>query len=139
MRKSDCSTPWLHPHDMAGAPGRYLKKVEASLAEVKDRVSDGSPITLLAHSAGGWLARVFLLGYGTSDIDRLITVGSPHLPPPEVCPCSFQVVLGIVAWILNCRYPDLWSSPEQPEQGSTNVAPLAILETNLMQCNGYLH
>ena len=65
---------------------RYLKKVEASVAEVKERVADGSPITLLAHSAGGWLARVYLLGYGTADIDRLITVGSPHLPPPDVCP-----------------------------------------------------
>ncbi len=63
---------------------RYLKKVEASLNEVKERVADGSPITILAHSAGGWLARVFLLGYGTADIDRLITIGSPHLPPPEV-------------------------------------------------------
>ena len=58
--------------------------METSVAEVKERTADGSPITLLAHSAGGWLARVFLLGYGTADIDRLITVGSPHLPPPDV-------------------------------------------------------
>ena len=55
------------------------------MAAVKERTADGSPVTLLAHSAGGWLARVFLLGYGTADIDRLITIGSPHLPPPEVC------------------------------------------------------
>lgn len=64
---------------------RYLKKVETCVAAVKERTADGSPVTLLAHSAGGWLARVFLLGYGTADIDRLITIGSPHLPPPEVC------------------------------------------------------
>ena len=48
--------------------------------------TDGAPVTLLAHSAGGWLARVYLLGFGTSGIDRLVTLGSPHQPPPQVGP-----------------------------------------------------
>ena len=44
----------------------------------------GGPVSLLAHSAGGWLARVYLLGFGTKGIDRLVTLGSPHQPPPKV-------------------------------------------------------
>ena len=40
-------------------------------------------MSLLAHSAGGWLARVYLLGFGTAGIDRLVTLGSPHQPPPK--------------------------------------------------------
>ena len=43
----------------------------------------GAPVSLLAHSAGGWLARVYLLGFGTAGIDRLVTLGSPHQPPPK--------------------------------------------------------
>ena len=42
-------------------------------------------MALLAHSAGGWLARVYLLGFGSQgSIDKLITLGSPHMPPPKV-------------------------------------------------------
>ena len=40
---------------------------------------------MLAHSAGGWLSRVHLLSKGTAGIDRLVTIGSPHSPPPQVC------------------------------------------------------
>ena len=29
------------------------------------RQTGGGPVTLLAHSAGGWLARVYLLSFGT--------------------------------------------------------------------------
>ena len=39
---------------------RYLDKVDAAVTAAKE-ATDGSPITLLAHSAGGWLARVYLL------------------------------------------------------------------------------
>jgi hypothetical protein len=30
----------------------------------------GAPITLLCHSAGGWLGRVFMLEFGVTGIDR---------------------------------------------------------------------
>jgi hypothetical protein len=29
------------------------------------------------------MARVYLLGFGTEGIDRLVTLGSPHTPPPD--------------------------------------------------------
>jgi hypothetical protein len=32
--------------------------------------------------AGGWLGRVYLLDFGTAGIDRYVTLGSPHAPPP---------------------------------------------------------
>ena len=62
---------------------RYLTRVDACVKALKE-ASGGGPISLLAHSAGGWLARVYLLGFGTAGIDRLVTLGSPHQPPPKV-------------------------------------------------------
>ena len=63
---------------------RYLNRVHAGVQSLREQ-TEGGPICLLAHSAGGWLARVYLLGFGTEGIDRLVTLGSPHQPPPKVC------------------------------------------------------
>jgi triacylglycerol esterase/lipase EstA (alpha/beta hydrolase family) len=38
-----------------------MDRIAAALQTVEERSADGSPVTLLAHSAGGWLSRVFLL------------------------------------------------------------------------------
>jgi hypothetical protein len=38
---------------------------------------------MLCHSAGGWLARLYLQDFGTAGFDRLVSLGSPHRPPPE--------------------------------------------------------
>ena len=46
--------------------------------------------------AGGWLARVFLLDFGTAGIDRLVTLGSPHLPPP---PGVIDQTRGILTYV----------------------------------------
>lgn len=71
--------------------GWYLQKI-ANEIENEDNV------VLVCHSAGGWLARA-AIGYGSSstnnnnnneceiqvDLDKvlgLVTLGSPHLPPP---------------------------------------------------------
>lgn len=40
-------------------------------------------VSLLAHSAGGWLARVYLDSFGVDSVATLVTLGSPHLPPPK--------------------------------------------------------
>eukprot|EP00891_Asterochloris_glomerata_P003702 jgi/Astpho2/3702/fgenesh1_pm.00060_%23_5_t len=60
----------------------YLNRIEAAVNGLKQE-TDGAPVTLLAHSAGGWLGRLYLLGFGTSGIDRLVSIGSPHQPPPQ--------------------------------------------------------
>jgi hypothetical protein len=33
--------------------------------------------------AGGWLGRVYLHDFGTDGVDRFVSLGSPHQPPPE--------------------------------------------------------
>ncbi|CAL8463623.1 g3157 [Coccomyxa elongata] len=78
----------------------YLERVDAAVKSAQE-ASDG-PVTLLAHSAGGWLARVYLLGYGTRGIDRLVTLGSPHQAPPKDKGLVDQT-RGILTWVSeNC-------------------------------------
>jgi len=43
--------------------------VNEALDQLKREV-DGAPITLLCHSAGGWLGRVFMREFGVTGIDR---------------------------------------------------------------------
>ena len=63
---------------------RYLNRVDDALKSTSEQTG-GGPVTLLAHSAGGWLGRVYLLGFGTQDrVDKFVTLGSPHLPPLKV-------------------------------------------------------
>lgn len=60
----------------------YMQRISSALADVERQIGAGAPITLLAHSAGGWLSRVYLLEAGVGPVDRVVTLGSPHNPPP---------------------------------------------------------
>ncbi|KAG6423267.1 hypothetical protein SASPL_113658 [Salvia splendens] len=60
----------------------YLQRVEEAVYEAKE-LAQGSTVSLIGHSAGGWLARVYLQEYGTSDISLLLTLGTPHLALPK--------------------------------------------------------
>jgi len=60
----------------------YLNKVESAMDSLKRQVNE-APITMLSHSAGGWLGRVYMLDFGTAGVDRFVTLGSPHAPPPS--------------------------------------------------------
>ncbi|GJP53918.1 hypothetical protein CLOM_g13039 [Closterium sp. NIES-68] len=60
----------------------YLERVAAAVAAAKKRVPGCSQVSLVAHSAGGWLARLYLAEYGHADVALLLSLGSPHLPPP---------------------------------------------------------
>jgi pimeloyl-ACP methyl ester carboxylesterase len=60
----------------------YLNKVEDSIGKVRDK-APGSMVTLLAHSAGGWLGRLYLKDFVPGDVTRFVSLGSPHLPPPD--------------------------------------------------------
>lgn len=60
----------------------YLKRVQEAVYEAKKLVPD-SNISLIGHSAGGWLARVYLQEFGASDVSLLLTLGTPHLAPPK--------------------------------------------------------
>lgn len=39
----------------------------------------GTTLFLIGHSAGGWLARVYMEEFGMSHISLLLTLGTPHL------------------------------------------------------------
>ena len=57
-------------------------QVDTAVKELQARLpDDAAPSAMLSHSAGGWLARVYLQDFGTTGFDRLISLGSPHLPP----------------------------------------------------------
>lgn len=59
-------------------------QVDTAVKELRARTqSDAPPAAMLSHSAGGWLARVYLSDFGTEGFDRLVSLGSPHNPPPS--------------------------------------------------------
>ena len=78
----------------------YLDRVAAAVAEVQAATPTTTPITLLAHSAGGWLGRLVMLDYGTSSpgIVQFVSLGSPHQPPPPQAGIIDQT-RGILTWI----------------------------------------
>lgn len=59
----------------------YLNRIDGALKALQERGHTSSPATMLTHSAGGWLGRVYLNDYGCQGVDRLVSLGSPHLPP----------------------------------------------------------
>ncbi|ESQ41762.1 hypothetical protein EUTSA_v10014137mg [Eutrema salsugineum] len=60
----------------------YLKRIDDAVREAKE-LAQGQGLSLIGHSAGGWLARVYMEEFGNSDISLLLTLGTPHLPPPR--------------------------------------------------------
>ncbi|KAG0452856.1 hypothetical protein HPP92_025520 [Vanilla planifolia] len=57
----------------------YLERVKEAVSEAKELCLQGGSIALIGHSAGGWLARVYMEEFGKSDISLLLTLGTPHL------------------------------------------------------------
>lgn len=77
--------------------GWYLERTGETVRKAKAKAAASGEadarVLLLGHSAGGWLARA-ALGDGTpesslarlnaaEDVCGLVTLGTPHLPPPE--------------------------------------------------------
>eukprot|EP00268_Persea_americana_P057845 TRINITY_DN6959_c0_g1_i1.p1 TRINITY_DN6959_c0_g1~~TRINITY_DN6959_c0_g1_i1.p1 ORF type:complete len:285 (+),score=47.12 TRINITY_DN6959_c0_g1_i1:407-1261(+) len=56
----------------------YLERVDRAVSEAK-QLSEGGGLSLIGHSAGGWLARVYMEEFGLSRISLLLTLGSPHM------------------------------------------------------------
>ncbi|KAL4517201.1 hypothetical protein Ndes2437B_g06808 [Nannochloris sp. 'desiccata'] len=78
----------------------YLNRIATAIAAAKSAAGPDVPLTLLAHSAGGWLGRLYMLEYGppstSQGIDRFVSLGSPHLAPP---PGVVDQTRGILTWI----------------------------------------
>ncbi|KAK9144066.1 hypothetical protein Sjap_003969 [Stephania japonica] len=56
-------------------------------------------ISLIGHSAGGWLARLYMEQFGHSHISLLLTLGSPHTPPPKGLPGVIDQTRGILDYV----------------------------------------
>ncbi|GAU33671.1 hypothetical protein TSUD_310790 [Trifolium subterraneum] len=64
----------------------YLERVNDAVEEAKAKELGGdsnTTLSLIGHSAGGWLARLYMQQFGVSHISLLLTLGTPHLPPPK--------------------------------------------------------
>lgn len=70
----------------------YLQRVHETVTNIQAQVhldddkADGSGqdgVSLLGHSAGGWLARVYLARYAGHNVRTLVTLGTPHAVPPQ--------------------------------------------------------
>ncbi|XP_054780209.1 uncharacterized protein LOC129287942 isoform X2 [Prosopis cineraria] len=80
----------------------YLKRVHDAVQEAKD-LAEGATLSLVGHSAGGWLARVYLEEFGMSHISLLLTLGTPHLPPPKGTPGVIDQTRGLLNYVeQNC-------------------------------------
>lgn len=68
-----------------GAYGWYLDLTKTAIEE--SLASTGQPAILIGHSAGGWLGRAVLeregLEWAQKHVQGLVTLGTPHRPPPE--------------------------------------------------------
>lgn len=77
----------------------YLERTGAAIEEAISKTSGSEKVSLVAHSAGGWLARLFLSEFGTEKVDLLLTLGSPHLPPPRGVPGVVDQTRGLLYYI----------------------------------------
>ncbi|GAB2292970.1 hypothetical protein Dimus_027194 [Dionaea muscipula] len=78
----------------------YLKRVDEAVQEAKD-LGHGQSLSLIGHSAGGWLARVYLEELGTSQISLLLTLGTPHTPPPKGLSGIIDQTRGLLDYVHN--------------------------------------
>ncbi|XP_042966450.1 uncharacterized protein LOC122300107 [Carya illinoinensis] len=76
----------------------YLKRIEEAVLEAKE-LAQGGTLSLIGHSAGGWLARVYMQEFGLSDISLLLTLGTPHLPPPKGLPGVIDQTRGLLDYV----------------------------------------
>lgn len=106
----------------------YIERVRRTVAEA--RADADRPVIVLGHSAGGWLARVALSdaeAWGVPDpewgvheaVQALVTLGTPHHPPPPDVQDQTQGVLRDV----HSRFP----GAHVPELAYVTVASDAIV------------
>ncbi|AQK60900.1 alpha/beta-Hydrolases superfamily protein [Zea mays] len=77
----------------------YLKRVDDAVSEARELCAPGGKISLIGHSAGGWLARVYMAEFDASDISLLLTLGTPHLPPPKGVPGVIDQTRGLLNYV----------------------------------------
>ncbi|KAL6629771.1 hypothetical protein ACP70R_029536 [Stipagrostis hirtigluma subsp. patula] len=89
----------------------YLRRVEEAVSEAKELCSPvcHAKISLIGHSAGGWLARVYMEEFEASDISLLLTLGTPHLPPPKGVSGVIDQTRGLLDYVEKNCSPAVYS------------------------------
>ncbi|OIV96279.1 hypothetical protein TanjilG_05119 [Lupinus angustifolius] len=88
----------------------YLNRVHDAVEEAI-QLSSSNPtphISFIGHSAGGWLARLYIqqFPHSLSHISLLLTLGTPHLPPPKGLPGVIDQTRGLLHYVQqNCPKP----------------------------------
>ncbi|XP_027354166.1 uncharacterized protein LOC113864533 [Abrus precatorius] len=79
----------------------YFGRVQHAVQEAKDlaQAPGATNVSLIGHSAGGWLARVYMREFGLSHISLLLTLGTPHLPPPKGVPGVIDQTRGLLDYV----------------------------------------
>ena len=94
--------PWATPEGPAYS--WFVNRLRSAVVQAHEE-SDGAKVLLVAHSAGGWLARALLAdgqsgwpeGKAATDYcSGLVTLGSPHYAPPDGTPDVTQGILKYV-------------------------------------------
>lgn len=79
----------------------YFARVDAALSAL----GGGPPVGMVGHSAGGWLARAYLAARAdrAAEVDALVTLGTPHAPPPAG---GFDQTRGLLRFVADeCTLP----------------------------------
>nr|XP_043610056.1 uncharacterized protein LOC122581825 isoform X2 [Erigeron canadensis] len=64
----------------------------------------GGSLSIIGHSAGGWLARVYMEEFTQANISLLLTLGSPLQPPPKGLPGVVDQTRGLLNYVeKNCK------------------------------------
>ncbi|KAK4537009.1 hypothetical protein CDCA_CDCA10G3034 [Cyanidium caldarium] len=79
---------------------RCLREMLAAPEAVDTAGTGSARVNLIGHSAGGWLARIYLAEFAADDVRRrvaaLVTLGTPNVAPP---PGVFDQTRGLLAYL----------------------------------------
>ncbi|KAH7387755.1 hypothetical protein KP509_16G039500 [Ceratopteris richardii] len=90
----------------------YFERIKVAISTAKQQVEGDMKVSLVGHSAGGWLARVYMAEFGIDDIAVLVSLGTPHLPPPKGIPGVIDQTRGLLDYVNevcpgSCFAPDV--------------------------------
>lgn len=89
----------------------YLERMKNAIEEAMALAPETGKVSVIAHSAGGWLGRVYMADFGTKDIALFLSLGSPHLPPPRDVPGVVDQTRGLLYYVEeNC--PGAFHAPD---------------------------
>ena len=117
----------------------YFDKVDVAVRQALEE-NPSAEIVLLAHSIGGWIARAWLSEWAAPDVKKrvkkLVTLGSPHNPPPAGTTASkIDQTRGLLTYV-NENFPGSYEKGVQyvsvigsAVTGRTAVAANALAES----------